>query len=125
MFLSVSEKENKYLARNPVCFLSLYQEQWYLQGSGTCLSREFLFSCFISPLKLGANVCDITGLLWKCLFHRGFRPQVGNLKEEVWSLGKTQLVCIKMGSIFGRKTGKENSINNRLFQVFLRGFKHL
>lgn len=109
MFLSISEKENRYLARSRVCSLSVYKEKCYFQENRICLSREILFSCLISPLKLGANVCDITGLLWKCLFHRVFRPQVGSLKEEVWNLGKTQLVCIKMGSIFERKIRKENS----------------
>lgn len=69
------------------------------------LERSFLLLYF--PLKSWADVCDITGLLWKCLFHRGFRPQVGNLQEEVWSLGKTKLVWIKMGSIWKKNSERK------------------
>jgi hypothetical protein len=52
----------------------------------------FLDRSFLPALFLFCNhepkVCDITGLLWKCLFHRGVGPHVGNLEEEVQTLGK-------------------------------------
>lgn len=85
---SISEKENRYLASNLICFLSLYSgAQLFARKQKLGFWRD-PFLLLISPLKRWVDVCDITGLLWKCLFHRGFRPQVGNLTEEVWTLGK-------------------------------------
>jgi hypothetical protein len=41
------------------------------------------------------------------MFHRGVQPQVGNLEEEVQTLGKTKLAWIKMGSIWKQRFRKQ------------------
>lgn len=65
------------------------------------------------------KVCDITGLLWKCLFHRGVGPHVGNLEEEVHTLGKTKLVSER-----GDSERKQYRVLRGCLQVSLGGMKY-